>query len=449
MFIPTKSWALDRRTFLRGVGASLALPALDCMAASGKPAVEPRRLGVIYFPFGVAIAPKDNPESEWDWFPRGEGREYTFNKNLDPLEPHRDEITILQGISHPEVRKIGGHDSGDTFLTGHNIRTHQLRNTQSMDQVAADHFSAETRFPSLVMSTDGGVGEPTRSSTLSYNEQGRPIPALNQPRQIFERFFGGGDADSQRDRRRLRSAGSMLDGLMEDAARIRRGLGEHDQEKLDEYLYSVRDVEKRVERSQAWLDIPKPELSDADRERLALDSDSEVPEDYIATMLDLMYLAFRTDSTRVATYQIASMGDQTTLGGKFPQLLGFGNHLHRLAHGWNKPGGNEMLGKWDRFLSGKFADLLARMRETPAVPESDATLLDQTILLYGSSNSTTHTNKSYPLILAGGRSMGFQPGQLKQFGEDTPLNNVYATMLNRLGVPVESFGDSTGEVTEV
>lgn len=444
----SKPWQLNRRTFLRGAGAALALPALDCMAGPSLSA-EPRRLAAVYFPFGVSIGSKDDSNKEWYWFPHSEGANYQFNRNLEPLEPLRDQITILGGLSHPEVRRIGGHDSGDTFLTGCHLLNNNLRNTQSMDQVAADHLEGETRFSSLVMSTDGGVGEPTRSSTLSYNQHGRPIPALNQPRQIFERFFGGGDASSALNRRRLRSASSMLDLVLEDAGRVRRKLGKYDQEKLDEYLDSVRQVEKRVERAQTWVNIPKPGLTDADRERLQLESDAEVPTEYISTMYDLMYLAFRTDSTRVATYQIASMGDATTLGGKFPQLLGLGSHVHPLCHGWNKKDGYEPLGKWDRFLAERFAAFLTRMRNTPAGPESEDSLLDLTTIIYGCSNSSTHNNNNYPLILAGGKGLGFKHGEYKKFADTTPLNNVYTTMLRRIGVPTKSFGDATGELKEL
>ena len=368
------------------------------------PEIEPRRLAAIYFPFGVSMPPADSGKTEWNWFPKNEGADFEFTKALQPLEAVREDVSVLGGLSHPDVRKIDGHDSADTFLTGCNFLSRGLRNVQSMDQIAANHLAGQTRFSSMVMSTDGGVGEPTRSSTLSYNEHGRPIPALNKPRQIFERLFGVGDDATALGRRRLRSADSMLDLVLADAKRVRRQLGRDDQEKLDEYLDSVRQVEKRVERSQAWVDLPKPELTDQDRERLKLDSDSKVPEDYIGTMYDLIHLAFRTDSTRVATYQIASMGDATTLGGKFPQLLGMGNNLHSLCHDWNKPDGIEPLGKWDRFLARKFATFLQRMRDTPGNAEGTRNLLDQTVILYGSSNSTTHTNSNYPLVLAGGKS---------------------------------------------
>ena len=443
-----RPWQLNRRTFLRGAGAALALPALECMGARA-PKDEPRRLAAIYFPFGVSMPPRDSGKTEWSWFPQTEGADYQFTQALKPLEALRKDISILGGLSHPEVRKIGGHDSGDTFLTGCDLIGRNLLNVQSMDQIAAEQLSDQTRFSSLVMSTDGGVGEPTRSSTLSYNQQGRPIPALNQPRQIFERFFGAGDDVTQRDRRRLRSAAHMLDLVLEDAKEVRRKLGKNDQEKLDEYLDSVRDVEKRVERSQAWMDRPKPELTDADREHLKLDSDSKVPEDYVGTMYELIYLAFRTDSTRVATYQIGSMGDATSLSGKFPQLLGLGNNLHGLCHGWNKPDGIEPLGRWDQFLSRKFAQFLTRMKETPANAEGTLSLLDQTSILYGSSNSTTHTNLNYPLVLAGGKGLGFQHGSYHRFDQSIPLANLQFTMLRQAGISVESFAGSNDLMREV
>ena len=212
---------------------------------------------------------------------------------------------------------------------------------------------------------------------------------------------------------------------------------------------SVRQVEKHVEQSQAWIDIAKPTLTDEERERLKLDSDHQIPEQYIRTMYELIHLAFQTDSTRVATYQIASMGDATTLGGKFPQLLGFGKHLHGLAHAWNKADGVEPLGKWDRFLATEFSHFLTRMRNTSAAPESSDSLLDYTTFLYGSSNSTTHTNRNYPLVLAGGKKLGFKHGQYLKFTRDTPFSNIFATQLQQIGLKNTRFGDSTGIVGEL
>ena len=237
------------------------------------------------------------------------------------------------------VARWAGMTRAIRFLTGAFMHNKYLQNTVSLDQVVARSFGDQTRFPSMTLSTDGGVGEPTRSSTLSYNEKGRPLPALNQPKQIFERFFGKGDADSIAARRKLKNASKMLDLVLEDSNSLRRKLGKQDQQKLDEYLSSVRQIEQRVEQSQRWLEIPRPELRDEERKMLHLESDDKAPKRFIRTMYDLIYLAFRTDSTRVATYQITNMADASSKAGKFPQLEGFKKSLHGLAHGWNKAEG--------------------------------------------------------------------------------------------------------------
>lgn len=445
-----KSWHLSRRTFLMGTGVSLGLPWLDCMSAAGetvaKQAGVPRRICGLYFGFGVALPPENHEHAKWRWFPTGEGRDYQFTETLKPLESTRDKVTILGGLSHPNGRRMGAHDTADTFLTGSFLNNKFLINTVSMDQVAAQAIGDQTRFSSLVLSTDGGVGEPTRSSTLSYNDKGRPIPALHQPRQIFDRFFGAGDADTLAERRRLKSAGSMLDRVLDDSNSLRNRLGHRDKEKLDEYLTAVRQIEQGVERSQHWLEIPRPELRDEDRKLLQLDSDDNAPLQFIRTMYDLIYLAFRTDSTRVATYQITNMADCSSKAAKFPQLQGFKDTLHTLAHDWDKPGGSERLGQWDRFMAEQFAYFIERLN---SAPEAEGTLLDNSIILYGSSNSVTHDNNNYPLILAGGRGMGFQHGRYLRFGAEVPMSNLLLTMLNRAGIECPSFADSTGVLSEL
>ena len=443
-----KSWQLGRRTFLMGTGVSLGLPWLECMAGESTPVAssKPRRFCSMYFGFGVGLPKADGEQAMWRWFPNGEGRDYTFTETLKPLEPLREKLTVLSGLSHPNGRKMGGHDTGDSFLTGAFMHNKYLRNTVSVDQVAADAFKDETRFSSLVLSTDGGVGEPTRSSTMSYDLKGRPIPALNQPQQIFDRFFGDGDADSIANRRRLKSASGMLDRVLEGSRSLRLRLGRQDQEKFDEYLASVRQIEERVERSQRWLEIPRPELRDEERDILSLESDDKAPLLFIRTMYDLIYLAFRTDSTRVATYQITNMADASSRAGKFPQLEGFKDSLHTLAHGWNKPEGAEKLGKWDRFMAEQFGYFLGRLA---SAEEEDGSILDNSVVLYGSSNSQTHNNNDYPLILAGGNGLGLQHGQFRKFGADVPLSNLLVTMLNRIGVDRPSFADSTGDISEL
>ncbi|MEM8956110.1 MAG: DUF1552 domain-containing protein [Verrucomicrobiota bacterium] len=439
---------LDRRTFLRASGISLALPWLEAMGAPVTAARAPKRFCTVYFPYGVAMPKDDNPDKAWGWFPEGEGgRDYVLSKAIEPLAPHRDNMTILGGLSHPRMWGGGGHDSGDTFLTGAELRRGgsdgDLKNSISLDQVIADHLGRDTRFRSVVLSNDGGVGIPTRANTLSFNREGQPIPSLNRPALVFERLFGLNDDSIEAQRRGLTRTGSHLDLLLDEARGLNRKLGKRDQEKMDEYLTSVRQVVQQVERSAAWLDVPKPKVNATG---LTLDADDTTPGELIQTMLDLMVLAFQTDSTRVATYQLASMHGAISVATTFPQLLGYANNMHSLAHGANKPGGAKKNGEWQAFLAKRMSDFLSKL---DSIEEGEGTLLDNTLVYYGSSNSNTHNNRNYPLVLAGARNMGFTHGHYLRYGEDTPLANLYATMLERLGTSEGSFADSSGKLREV
>ncbi|HIF31947.1 MAG TPA: DUF1552 domain-containing protein [Planctomycetaceae bacterium] len=441
-----KSWHLDRRTFLRGSGVAMSLPLLEGMSfgVGSKPAAElPRRMCCVYFPFGVALPPEGREDSDWNWFPIGEGREFEFRNTLQLLEPLRQDVTVLGGMSHPNGRKIGGHDTGDIFLTAARFQGTHYRNSVSIDQLAAAHIGQDTRFGSLVLSSDGGVGEPTRSTTLSFSAKGRPVPALAKPQQIFDRLFGMEGEVGKSERAKLENAASMLDLVLEHSKSIKRRLGQEDRRKLDEYLASVRAVEKRVARSQKWLSIPKSYVNPAS---VALNSSPKGPQDYIKAMYDLMFLAFQTDTTRLATYMLGQVAGATTIANAFPACIGLGGNWHGLAHGAGKKGGAEKLGKFDQFLANQLAYFLTRLKETP---EGDGNLLDRTMVLYGSSNSRTHQNRNYPLVLAGGSKLGLQHGQFLKLGEKMPLSNVLLTMLHKLEVPVESFADSTGEVSEL
>ncbi|MGY8671955.1 MAG: DUF1552 domain-containing protein [Verrucomicrobiia bacterium] len=438
-----KSWHLNRREFLHGTGIALALPFLHGMTAQAKTLSRPRRFAAVYFPYGVSLPTEDHEHANWTWFPQGEGRDFQFNDSLKSLEPLRDQVTIMSGLSHPHGRRMGGHDTSDIFLTGAELKGSRLKNSISLDQVAASQFGEETRYPSLSLSTDGGVGEATRASTLSFGRTGQPIPAQHQPRQVFDRLFGVNADSKAAQRRRLTNSGSMLDLVRENTRSLRRRLGREDQQKLDEYLSSVRQIEQRVERSERWLDIPNPKV---DASGMHLDASDEMPRELIRTMYDLMALAFQTDSTRYATYQIGNMNGATSIAGKFPALLGLGQSMHKLAHGWNKQGGAEALGKWDEFLAQQFTYFIERLKNTP---DGDASLLDHTILLYGSSNSRTHNNTNYPIMLAGGKGLGMKHGQYLKLNEQTPFANVHTTILNRLGVPTEKFADANGELTQL
>lgn len=414
----------------------MALPWLECMGASASVQARlPRRMCSILFPFGIALPKDDAEDRQWGWFPTGEGKDYQLTNVLKPLEPLMDDVSILQGLSHPRCRGMNGHDTGDTFLTGNSLAPVTYQNTISLDQLVAKHIGDQTRVSSLTLSTDGGVGPRTRSTTLSYTEKGQPIPAMSDPRQIFDRLFGQGGA-SRNDRKRLKNSGSILDLVMEQSKSLHRNLGVADQRKLDEFQTSVREVEKRVERSRSWLDVPLPEV---DEDFLDLDATTESPREYLKVIYDLQFLAFQTDLTRISTYQIGSYGPSQAR--KFPGAVGLKADWHRLAHRANKKDGPENLGRFDQFLAENLARFLTRLRETP---EGDGNLLDNTLVLYGSSNSKTHQNENYPLLLAGGRKLGLKHNHYLRFSEETPMSNLFVSMLHAMGIEEESFVDSTG-----
>lgn len=437
-----KSWRLSRRAFLRGSGVSLALPFLECMRAETGAETLPKRFAAVYFPYGVVAREPGTPAAQWNWTPSDAGRDFHFGKSHRVFEPLRSDLTVLGGLSHPQCRKMGGHDTADTWLTGAEMKEGHLNNTVSVDQIMAMRLGSRTRYPSLVVSTDGGVGEPTRASTLSFNRDGAPVPAENKPRLVFDRLFGV-NADSLAARRRqLRNSGSMLDLILEHSHALRGRLGKIDQAKLDEYLDSVRRIEQRVERSEQWLDVPKPSV---DASGLSLEADDSTPAELIRTMYDLIYLAFQTDSTRVATYQLGNMNGATSIAGKFPQLLGLADNMHSLAHGARRgDAGAEPLGRWHMFLNEQLAYFLNRLKSTP---EGGGSLLDRTIVFYGTSNSQTHVNENYALMLAGGRGLGMKHGRFLQFDAGVPLSNLFVTLLDKMDAPARSFADSAGELT--
>ena len=438
-----KSWHLNRRTFLRGTGVALSLPWLESMSKGSDAAESPVRMASVYFPFGVSLPGDKSEHADWNWFPKADGDSFAFRNSLKSLEPLRKSVTVLGGLSHPAGRKMGGHDTGDIFLTGASYRGSEYLNSISLDQFVAKQIGQKTRFGSLVMSSDGGVGEPTRTTTLSYTQEGRPIPALSSPGQIFDRMFGVGDATSKAKRRLLENTGSILDLVLENSRSMKNRLGKQDQRKLDEYLSSVRDIEERVERSQAWLDIPKPSV---DEDAVNLVVDQSLPVEYMQAMYDLVFLAFQTDSTRLATYMLGQVAGATTIANAFPACIGLQGNWHGLAHGAGKKDGAEKLGRFDQLLTEQLARFLTRLSETE---EREGTMLDNTLVFYGSSNSKTHNNNNYPLVLAGGNALGFKHNQYLRFGADTPLANVFVTMLDRMGIEHDGFADSTGDMSEL
>ena len=447
-----KSLSMSRRNVLKAAGISLALPWFESIAGAATTTgddVPPKRFCALYFPYGVSLPNPDKEGQEWTWFPKGDGKpgsDFTFNKSLEVLEPVRDQITVLGGLSHPLCRQSKGHATGDSFLTGTKTKNAAIggkRNSISFDQfmARAHKLGESTRFPSLALSWDGGVGSPNNSNTLSYTTMGQPIPSLNRPAVVFNRLFGLRRGSIEAQRRGLSRKGSHLDLLLDEAKSLQGRLCSVDQNKLDQYLTSVREVEQDVQRANTWLIAPPKVGADG----LNLEADERTPADLIKAMFDLIVLAFQTDSTRFATYQLGSM--KSTVSKAFPQLLGFARPHHALAHGVvREKAGAADCGKWDRYLAehlGRFIQKLA------AIEEGEGTLLDNTCILYGSSNSVTHQNRNYPLILAGGKSMGFKHNQYLRFGEEVPLSNLFVTIQKRMGVKADRFADSTGEIQEV
>lgn len=439
----SRSWYLGRRTFLVGTGCALGLPFLECMASQDSMTARPKRFCGVYFPYGIANQKPDSEYANWNWFPASPGHDYVFSDALRPLQSHRDSLSILGGLSHPHGRSMGGHDTADIWLTAAELKGSGLRNSVSIDQVMAATHGHQTRYASLVLSSDGGVGEPTRSSTLSYGLNGQPIPAVHQPRIVFDNLFGVNTASVESQRQQLGNSQQMLDRVLENARSLRRRLGEQDQHKFDEYLQSVRDIEVRVQRSERWLEVPKPEV---DGGGLHLDADDTTPRELIQTMFDLVVLALQTDSTRYVTYQIGNMNGATSIAGKFPQLLGLADNMHALAHGANRGDGGEKKGRWDQFLAGQLAYLIDRLKNTA---DGNSNLLDQTVVLYGSSNSNTHLNENYPLIVAGGTALGFRHGAYHQLSDSVPMSNLLLTIMHRLDTPLPQFVDSTAELAEI
>ncbi|MEK6236206.1 MAG: DUF1552 domain-containing protein, partial [Planctomycetales bacterium] len=299
-----KSWQLDRRTFLHGAGVAMGLPLLDgmCWGTSNPP--RPRRMCAMYFANGVSLPPEKHDDHEkWHWFPRGEGRDYRLTETLKPLEPFRQDMSSVGGLSHPKGRKLVGHATGDIFITGGDVRGSSYNNSISIDQAVAARSGRHTRVPSLVLSSNGGVGYKTRTATISFNRAGEAVPAESTPRQIFDRLFGAPDGGSLSERKRqLRQDRRVVDLVLQQSKTLRNKLGRNDQHKLDEYLSSVHEIESRIDRTESWLGAPPPNVSADD---VDLAAGQKAPENYIRAMYDLMFLAFQTDATRAATFLIS------------------------------------------------------------------------------------------------------------------------------------------------
>jgi hypothetical protein len=457
-----KSWHLNRRDMLKGTGIALALPYLSAMegavnAASAAGEAAPRRFMATYISYGVyqpdgtSGIPRKKPDGtyehhEWSWWPQGEPGEITsFNKSTEPFAALKDHLTYLRGLDHKGGYKLGGHSSGDVFLTGADMAEHEPTNNISIDQAMAKHLGHHTRHDSLVMGTEGGTGSYQRTKTMSHRGPGKAIPSLHKPQEIFNQLFQPyGEQGIEQVRADLKRDASILDLLMEDSRSFHNRLGMEDQRKMDEYLESVREIEKRVERTSDWTHTPLPNV---DTKGLALEVNHQAaPTEYIRVMYDLAYLAFVSDQTRFATYMTESEHSSTSpLWNYANYVLGYKGATHDIAH--KRP--DVISGQWDRWRNENHAYFLNRLANTQ---EGDGTMLDNTIVLYGSAHPhASHSGVNYPLQLAGGKSMGFRHGHLHEFVGDkkVPLANLFVTMLQAMGIQEDRFADSTGSLNQL
>ncbi|MEK6236202.1 MAG: DUF1552 domain-containing protein, partial [Planctomycetales bacterium] len=380
-----KSWRLHRRELLRGAGGvALGLPFLEGMSwASESKAVEelPKRVACFFFPNGVSLpAEKDPNHKDWHWFPSGEGRDYVLNKSTESLEKHRSEITFMSGLSHPSGRRMAGHGVSDIYLTAGSVDPNAYGNSVSMDQVVAEHVGEKTRLQSLSLSCGGGVGTAGRTHTLSFTKKGQPIPAEDNIRRGFDLMFGNDAGSLKEAKRALMLKKSMLDRVLEDSKSLNRKLSAPDQRKLGEYLASMRDYEKRVGRMETWLNKPKAKIDDPS---MTADADASNVQDYIRATYDLLFHAFQTDTTRVATHMLGIEGGGSK-SDRFPEALGLKTH-HQLSH--RKGCDFKDWGVWDQFMNQNLSYFLDRLKNAP---EGDGCVLDRTLIFQGCGTSTTH-----------------------------------------------------------
>jgi hypothetical protein len=431
------SKALPRRTVLRGLGATLSLPLLDAMFPAGARAqarTPVHRFQTFYVPNGMAM--------EY-WLPKETGRDFALTPILEPLAPYRRKLTVISGLK-ANWNYIHAGASG-SFLTG---TTRGGRNEVeiiadvSIDQILARQFARETQVGSLELAMDppNNAGACTGNlscvytHTLSWRSPTQALPMEHNPRAVFEKLFGdSGSTERAAREARLRQHRSILDSVADKLARLRRELGPQDLTKVDEYTESVRDVERRIRRAEEQRDVELPEI----------DQPQGVPpvfEDHLALMLDLQRLALQADLTRVISFMIGK--EQSAR--PYPQV-GVPEAHHPLSHHSNRPELIAHMSKINRYHVERFAKYLATLEATP---DGDGSLLDHMTILYGAgiSNSNAHSGQNLPLALVGGGAGTLRGGQHLTFADSPPMANLLVTLMDKLGVPVERIGGSTGKL---
>jgi hypothetical protein len=446
MIVTKKS--LPRRTFLRGLGTTLALPFLDAMVpAFGattnglKPAV---RLAFVYVPNGIIMK---------HWTPAAEGAGFEFMPAMKALEPYREQLLVLSGLAQVQGRALGDGAgdharAGATWLTGvHPKKTEvDIHAGISADQIAARELGKKTQLgsleiglesPQLAGNCDSGYSC-AYTNTISWRTPTTPLPVEVSPRALFERLFGDGEStDSQARLTALKEQRSILDYIRDDVSRLESGLGSRDRNKLDEYVESIRDIERRIQKAEeqnARMKMPVMERPTAIPEEF---------EDHARLMIDLQAIAFQADLTRVVSFMMAREGSNRSY-----RSIGISDGHHSVTHHMNDPEKIEKVHKINTHHVETFAYMLQKLKSTP---DGDGNLLDHSLILYGSSISdgNAHTHHDLPIVLAGGGAGQIKSGRHVRYPKDTPLNNLLLSMLHKSDVPADKWGDSTGELPQL
>jgi hypothetical protein len=432
--------ALPRRVFLRGMGATLALPLLDAMvpalsAATNAAATPAKRVGFIYVPNGAAMH---------HWKPKGEGTDFELSPSLSPLAPFRDQLVVPIGLSHFQAN---GQDNGDhvrgqaVWLSGVAIKPTQgadVQNGTTVDQLAAQELGKDTPLrsleltvgPNFVVGTCDNGYSCAYNNTISWRTPTTPMPTEANPRTVFESLFGDGSTAAER-QARLAADNSILDSVTAELSRLQQTLGAGDQMRVNEFTDAIREIERRIqiqERNQTVLvEAPERPLG--------------IPESYdehVKLLFDLVALAFQADITRVFTFILArEQGNQP-----YPHI-GVPEGQHAVSHHQNDPVRIEKYHKVNKYHIELLAHFLERLRATP---DGEGNLLDHSMILHGSglSDGDKHDHVDLPLVLVGGGAGGLRGGRVLRYPVETPMNNLHAALLDKVGVPVEQFGDATG-----
>jgi hypothetical protein len=442
---------IPRRAFLRGVGVTLSLPLLDSMIPAQTPlaktAAKPQfRMGLCFMPHGAVM---DN------WTPKTEGANFEISRTLKPLEPFKDNLLVVSNLAHHNAAPGGPGDNGGdhtrspaVFLNGvHPKRTDgaDIRAGVTIDQIAAEKIGQETRLPSLELAIEdysGLVGSCdvgfscTYMNTISWRTPTTPMPMEINPRVVFDRLFGDGATAEER-LERIEQERSILDAVTSQVRKLQGGLGAADRNRVAEYLDTVREIERR---------IVLAEKQNATSGMVVPDTPAGIPDDHethTKLMFDLMAIAFQADISRISTFMMAREVSYRT----FP-MLGISEAFHPASHHQNNATRLEQLTKINTYHVGLFAYMLDKLRSTK---DGDGTLLDNTLMLYGSgmSNSNVHNHSPLPIVLAGGAAGRMRGGRHLKYPEETPMANLLLSVLHKAGVEQESIGDSVGPLSEV